>query len=83
MVSPNIRELLLAYLVVFDHMLSILVAKKDGKRLLVYYVSHVLVGGKWRYLLVEKFAYTLLIASQKLRPYFESHHITMLVNQSL
>jgi len=35
------------------------------------------------YPLVEKFTYTLVMASRKLRPYFGAHRITTLINQPL
>jgi len=69
---------------VFDYAVSaVLVVKRDRQQHLVYYVSHVLTGPELRYFLVEKFAYALLIASCKLRPYFKSHHITILTDQPL
>jgi len=84
MVSPNLKELLLLYLAVFGCAISaVLVAESSRQQHPVYYVSHVLTGPKSRYLLVEKFAYALLIASQKLRPYFESHPTTVLTDQPL
>jgi len=39
------------------------------------------MGPESRDLLGEKFAYALLIASRKLRPYFESHHVIVLTDQ--
>jgi len=35
----------------------------------VYYVSHALAGAEVNYPLIEKFAYALVMASRKLRPY--------------
>jgi len=84
MVSPNLREPLLLCLAVFDYAVSaVLVVERDRQQHPVYYVSHVLTGPESQYLFVEKFAYALLIASRKLRPYFESHHITVLTDQPL
>jgi len=84
MVSPNLKELLLLYLAVFDCAVSaVLVAERNRQQYSVYYISHVLTRSKSRYLLVEKFAYALLIASRKLRPYLESHPITVLTDQPL
>jgi len=39
----------------------------------VYYVSHALAGAEVNYHFIEKFAYTLVMASRKLRLYFEAH----------
>jgi len=49
----------------------------------VYYVTYALVGTAVNYPLIEKFAYALVIASRKLRPYFEAHKILVLTNQLL
>ena len=84
MVSLNLREPLLLYLAVSDYAVSVvLVVERDRHQHPVYYISHVLTGPESRYLLIEKFAYALLIASRKLRPYFESHHIILLTDQPL
>ena len=58
-------------------------AEQSRQQYPVYYISHVLTGLESRYLLIEKFAYALLIASRKLRPYFESHLVTVLTDQPL
>ena len=84
MVSPNPKEPLLLYLAVSDYAVSaVLVADRGRQQCPVYYVNHMLTGPETRYLPVEKFAYALLIASRKLRPYFESHPITVLTDQPL
>jgi len=84
MVSPNLKEPLLLYLAVSECTVSVgLVVERNRQQYLVYYVSHVLTGPKSRYLLIEKFDYALLIASRKLRPYFEWHPITVLTDQPL
>lgn len=44
----------------------------------VYYLSEALQGSKTRYAELEKLAYTLLMASLKLRHYFMAHKITIL-----
>ena len=49
----------------------------------MYYVSHVLAGIEMNYLLIEKFAYALVMASRKLRPYFKAHKILVLTDQPL
>jgi len=49
----------------------------------VYYVSHALEGAEVNYPLIEKFAYALVKASRKLRPYFEAHKILVLTDQPL
>ena len=63
MVSPNPKEPLQLYLAVSDYAVNaVLVAERGRQQYPVYYVSHMLTGPETRYLLVEKFAYALLIA---------------------
>jgi len=50
---------------------------------LVYYVTHALSGAEANYPLMEKFTYALVMASRKLRPYFEAHEVTVLTDQPL
>jgi len=49
----------------------------------MYYVSHALAGAEVNYPLKEKFAYALVMASWKVRPYFEAHKILVLTDQPL
>ena len=49
----------------------------------VYYISHALAGAKANSLLIEKFAYALVMASRKLWPYCEAHKVTVLTDQPL
>ena len=57
--------------------------EEDKVQKSVYYVSKRLVGAKIRYILTEKLAYALIISAQKLRPYFEAHHIIVISSQPL
>jgi len=49
----------------------------------MYYVSHALAGAEVNYPPIEKFAYALVMASRKLRPYFEANKTLVLTNQPL
>src|SRR5574338_1432107 len=49
----------------------------------VYYISKRFAGAEMNYSKIEKLAYCLLIASRKLRPYFQSHPIKVLTDQPL
>uniref|UniRef100_A0A2N9GJ57 RNA-directed DNA polymerase n=1 Tax=Fagus sylvatica TaxID=28930 RepID=A0A2N9GJ57_FAGSY len=49
----------------------------------VYYTSRALRGAEERYSNMEKLAFALLIASRKLRPYFQSHPIVVLTDYPL
>ena len=53
------------------------------KQILVYYISHALVEAEVNYLLIEKFAYTLVLASRKPYPYFIAYKLTILTDQPL
>jgi hypothetical protein len=46
----------------------------------VYYVSEVLHDAKTRYLEMHKLLYAVLIASRKLRHYFQAHKISMVTS---
>jgi ribonuclease HI len=46
----------------------------------IYYTSEVLLDSKIRYPYVQKLLYALLITSCKLRHYFESHKITVIID---
>lgn len=48
---------------------------KEGKQMPVYYVSKTLTGARCNYVIVEKLLYTVLMASHKLRRYFDDHPI--------
>jgi len=84
MVSPSSNEPLFLYLAMSCYAVSeVLVVERNRKQCSVYYVNHILTGAKLLYLLIEKLAYALLIVSRKFRPYFESHHVTVLTDQPL
>jgi len=77
-------KILVLYLAVAEHAVSaILVVERAKEQIPVYYISHALAGAKVNYPLIEKFAYTFVMASQKLGPYFEAHKILVLTDQSL
>jgi hypothetical protein len=50
---------------------------------LVYYICEVLHDAKTRYLEVHKLLYTFLIASRKLRHYFQAHKISVVTSYPL
>jgi ribonuclease HI len=49
----------------------------------VYFISEGLAGSKKYYLEVEKICYVVVMSARKLRHYFESHTIKVLINQLL
>ncbi|XP_028058191.1 uncharacterized protein LOC114262049 [Camellia sinensis] len=77
--TPIANEELFLYLAVSDHAVSAVLVREDGKEQKpVYYVSKTLLDAETRYLLLEKLAYALLIASRKLVHYFQGHTINVL-----
>ena len=82
--SPLEGEILVLYLAISEHAVSaILVVERVSEQIPMYYVSHALAGAEVNYPLIEKFAYALVMASRKLRPYFEAHKILVLTDQPL
>ena len=49
----------------------------------VYYTSQAFQGAKASYPRMEKIAFALLVASRKLHPYFQAHHIVVMTDQPI
>ena len=62
---------------------SVLVREENNVQHPVYYVSKRFLDAKLRYPDMEKLAYTLVISSRKLRPYFQAHTIEVLTSYPL
>uniref|UniRef100_A0A2N9EWT7 Reverse transcriptase RNase H-like domain-containing protein n=1 Tax=Fagus sylvatica TaxID=28930 RepID=A0A2N9EWT7_FAGSY len=62
---------------------SVLIREEERIQKLVYYTSRALRGAEERYSNMEKLAFALLIASRKLRPYFQTHSIIVLTDYPL
>ena len=81
---PEDREVLYMYLGVSKATLSAVLLKKEGLvDKPIYFVSKVLQGAESRYSHAEKVALALVMASRKLRPYFQAHTIKVLTDQPL
>ena len=84
LISPTPGEILYMYLAAFDETLVAVLVKEVSRKLLpVYYVSKALHLSELNYSKIEKLAYTLIMASRKLRQYFQSHHIVILTDQPI
>ena len=64
-------------------MSSVLIGEKKDIQRLVYYTSQAFQGVKANYLRLEKIAFTLVIASRKLRHYFQAHPIVIMTDQPI
>ncbi|KAL0390982.1 UNVERIFIED_CONTAM: hypothetical protein Scaly_0455300 [Sesamum calycinum] len=84
LMKPVVGEPLLLYMSVYDIALGTILVKEDiGEHRPVYYLSKMLQGVELRYIVVKRFVLALVITAQRLRPYFQLHHIVVLTNQSL
>lgn len=72
------------YLVVSAKVVSsVLVREKEGTQLLIYCISKGFSLAELRYMDMEKLTLSLMIASRKLRPYFQARNIQVLTNLPL
>ena len=60
-----------------------LVREEDGSQRPVYFISQAFRGAEERYPQMEKLAFALVTAAQKLKPYFQEHTIIVLTDQPL
>ncbi|GAA0145613.1 hypothetical protein LIER_36150 [Lithospermum erythrorhizon] len=49
----------------------------------IYYAIYVLHGSEENYSIIDKFAFALVISTRKLKAYFESHPIKVIIDQPL
>ena len=84
LISLEARKKLYLYLAASEETLAAVLIKETPKgQLPIYYISKTLHDSELNYSKIEKFTYSLLMASRKLRQYFQSHHITVLTDQPL
>ncbi|XP_017228331.1 uncharacterized protein LOC108203718 [Daucus carota subsp. sativus] len=84
LMRPNPKETLQLYLAVSDRTLgAVLVKEHEKNQHLVFYVSHMLKDAETRYSNAEKFAYRLVMASGKLRQYFQGRTIQVVTDEPL
>ncbi|KAJ8470571.1 hypothetical protein OPV22_024914 [Ensete ventricosum] len=62
---------------------SVLVTLDKAGERPIYYTSHVLAGPELRYAPIERIALALILTSRKLRPYFQTHPIKVIIDQPL
>nr|XP_017250755.1 PREDICTED: uncharacterized protein LOC108221384 [Daucus carota subsp. sativus] len=84
LLRPDPKETLQLYLAVSDRTLgAVLVKEHEKNQHPVFYVSHMLRDAETRYPNAEKFAYGLVMASRKLRHYFQGRTIQVVTDQPL
>ena len=62
---------------------AILIREENKKQLPVYYVSQAFQGAEAKYPRIEKIVFALVVASHKLRPYFQVNHILVMTDQPI
>lgn len=85
LLSPSKEgENLYLYLAVSTSAISAALIREEGKKQLpVYYVSQAFQGAEFRYPRIEKIAFALIVASRKLRQYFQSNPIFVMTDQPI
>ena len=84
LISRLLGEPLFIYLAVSEYaLIAVLVAERGEKQHPVYFISLAYRGAEAKYSKVEKMVFTLVMASQNLKPYFQAHQIKVLIGQSL
>ena len=80
--SPSKQgESLYLYLAVSEIAISAaLIREEDRKQLSVYYVSQAFQGAEFRYPRIEKIVFALIVASRKLRQYFQANPILVMTD---
>ena len=87
LVPPADGESLLLYIAATTQVVSVALVvewEEEGHALKVqrpvYFISQVLSDSKTRYFQIQKLLYTILITKRKLRHYFESHPVTVVMS---
>ena len=84
MSSPEVDEVLFAYLAVTSHAVSFVLIREDsGIQRPVYYVSKSLHEAEMRYLSLEKAILAVVHATRKLPHYFQAHTVVVLTQLPL
>ena len=79
MSSPEVDEILFAYIAVAPYAVSLVLIRVDsGIQMPVYYVSKLLYKAEVRYLPLEKAILVVVHATRKLPHYFQAHTIVVL-----
>ena len=85
LLSPSKEgEDLFLYLAISVTAVSAALIREENKvQLSMYYVSQAFQGAEARYPRIEKITFTLIVASRKLRPYFQANPIIVMTDQPI
>ena len=82
--SSKEGEDLFLYLAVSTIVVSTTLIKEEQRvQRLVYYISQAFQGAESQYLCIEKITFALIMASRKLRPYFQANPIIVMMDQPI
>ena len=82
--KPMAGDTLILYLAVADEAVSGVLIREEGKdQFPIYFVSKVLQGAELNYQRLEKVVFVLLMASRKLRSYFQFYPVLVRTNQPI
>lgn len=82
--KPQLEEDLYLYLAVFDAVvITVLICEEKGVQLSIYYMSNSMLPAKMRHFSLEKLALAMLVASRKLKPYFQAYLIVIFTSHLL
>ena len=74
--KPKEGEVLIVYLAISYYAISDVLVREEGDiQYPVYYVSKRMLDAETLYTNMQKLAYALILASRKLRPYFQTYKI--------
>jgi len=60
-----------------------LIREENKIQFLVYYISQAFQGAEAQYPWIEKITFALVVASRKLRPYFQANPIVIMMDQPI
>ena len=81
--SKEGKNLYLYLVVSATTMSAALIREKDRKQLLVYYVGQAFQGAEIKYPRIEKISFALILASRKLRLYFQVNPILVMTDRPI
>ncbi|GJV67139.1 reverse transcriptase domain-containing protein [Tanacetum coccineum] len=84
MTVPQEKEELIIYLAATKEATSaVLMMKRDGKQIPIYFVSRALRGSEINYTPMEKLVLALVSASKRLKRYFQAHTVIVITDQPI